>query len=106
MVNEEFAYRMSYCINLFADILPIYDEKQRTAFRLAFGHDLAKIIPEFFQDLGRYVIKNEDEALPYLNFLKQSLDYIIGYSDTAPQIDAPTDMVEKTKKQIKGWKFD
>ena len=106
MTSEEFAYRMKYCLNLFADILPIYDDKQRTAFRLAFGHDLAEIIPQFFQDLGHYVIKNEDDSMPYLNFLKQSLDYIIGYTDTAPEIDAPEDMVEKTKKQLKGWKFD
>ena len=104
--EKQFAERILESSLLFADILPIYKEEQRAAFRLAFDQDLTEIIPEFFHDLARFCIKNREEALPYIKFIHQSTGYILGLSDKQADIDYPMDEIrKKVQRQLSGWKL-
>ena len=100
--NKEFASRTLLCAALLSDVLPIYNEEQRKMFRLAFKQDLTELIPAFFQDLGRFMIKNREESLPYIRFIKEVADYLLGISDDEPQVDIDTAaMHKKIAKQLK-----
>ena len=120
-LNNTFASRVLYCATLFSDILPIYDEKNRATMRSITGADIADVFPEFFNNVARYAIKNEESALPYLQFCYESLSYILQYTDTPPQVDSSKieefekklkhqldwredDRVKKISKSLKGWK--
>lgn len=104
--EKEFAKRILECSLLFSDILPIYKEEQRAAFRLTFDQDLTDLIPEFFADLSRHCMKNRVEALPYIKFIYQSCGWILGELDEAPDIDYPTDEIQKkVTRQLSGWKL-
>ena len=105
--DNEFANRSTKCLILFSDILPIYEKKQQAAFRLIFGKDMADIIPKFIYDLSIQVSKSREESTPYLIFLKQSLDYVLGYTDEMPSVDYPQEEIEKLVNQrIAGLKLD
>ena len=104
--EKQFAERILESSILFSDILPIYMEEQRQAFRLAFDQDLTEIIPEFFHDLARYCIKNRAEALLYLKFIHESTGYILGIRDKQADIDYPMEEIrKKVEHQLSGWKL-
>ena len=105
--DKEFANRTTKCLILFSDILPIYEKEQRAAFRLIFGKDMTEIIPKFLYDLSIQVSKTRTESTPYLIFLKQSLDYVLGFTDKMPDVDYPQDEIEKLVNQrIAGLNLD
>ncbi len=105
--DKEFANRLTKCLILFSDILPIYNKEQQAAFRLIFGKDMAEIIPEFLHDLAIQCSKTREESTPYLIFLKQSLDHTLGFTDEMPQVDYPQDEIEKRVNQrIAGLNLD
>ncbi len=105
--DKEFAKRLTKCLILFSDILPIYEKEQQAAFRLIFGKDMTEIIPEFLHDLAIQCSKTREESTPYLIFLKQSLDHTLGFTDEIPQVDYPQDKIEKLVNQrIAGLNLD
>ncbi len=105
--DKEFAKRLTKCLILFSDILPIYEKEQQAAFRLIFGKDMSEIIPKFLYDLSIQCSKTRETSTPYLIFLKQSLDHTLGFTDEMPQVDYPQDEIEKlVNKRIAGLKLD
>jgi len=103
--EKEFAERVLHSSILFSDILPIYLEEQRAAFRLAFDQDLTDIIPDFFGDLARFCIKHKSEALPYFKFIHEASGWCLGLNEK-PEIDYPTEEIQiKVNKQLAGWKL-
>ena len=60
--DKEFAKRVLLSFTLFSDILPIYNKEQRMMFRLIFQQDLTELIPSFFLDLARFMVKIESRA--------------------------------------------
>ena len=105
--DKEFAERLTKCLILFSDILPIYNKEQQAAFRLIFGKDMTEIIPKFLYDLSIQCSKTREASSPYLIFLKQSLDHTLGFTDKMPEVDYPADEMEKRVNQrIAGLKLD
>jgi hypothetical protein len=105
--DKEFAERLTKCLILFSDILPIYDKEQQVAFRLIFGKDMAEVIPKFLYDLSIQCSKTREASTPYLIFLKQSLDHTLGFTDKMPEVDHPQDEIEKlVEKRIAGLRLD
>ena len=95
MSDKEFARRITKTMILFTEILPIYEKEQQAAFRLIFGKDMTEIIPKFIQDLALQMSKSRTESTPYLIFVKQSLDYALGYSKEMPEVDYPQDKIDE-----------
>ena len=108
ITDKEFAKRLTKCLILFSDILPIYEKEQQAAFRLIFGQDMAEMIPKFFYDLSVQISKTREESTPYLIFLKQSLEHTLGFIDKMPEVDGyPLDKLEKMMNQrIEGLNLD
>ena len=107
MSDKEFANRLTKCLILFSEILPIHSKENKAAFRLIFGKDMTEIIPKFFYDLAIQCSKTREGSTPYLIFLKQSLDHTLGYSDEMPDVDYPQEAIEKMVNQrIAGLKLD
>ena len=105
--DKEFAKRLTKCLILFSDILPIYEKEQQAAFRLIFDKDMTEIIPKFLYDLSIQCSKTREASTPYLIFLKQSLDHALGFTDTMPDVDYPQDEIEKlVNKRIAGLNLD
>lgn len=105
--DKEFAKRLTKCLILFADILPIYEKKQQAAFRLIFGKDMTEIIPKFLYDLSLQMSKTREESTPYLIYVKQALDHALGYSDKMPEVDYPPNEIDKiVEKRIAGLNLD
>lgn len=105
--DKEFAKRLTKCLILFSDILPIYEKEQQAAFRLIFDKDMTEIIPEFLHDLAMQCSKTREASTPYLIFLKQSLDHTLGFTDEMPEVDYPQEEIEKLVNQrIAGLNLD
>ena len=105
--DKEFAKRLTKCLILFSEIIPIYEKEHRAAFRLIFGNDITEIIPKFMHDLAIQISKNRESSSPYLIFLKQSLDHTLGFSSKMPEVDYPQDELEKlVEKRIAGLNLD
>jgi len=105
--DKEFAKRLTKCLILFSDILPIYEKEQQAAFRLIFGKDMTEIIPKFLYDLSIQCSKTRETSTPYLIFLKQSLDHTLEFTDKMPEVDYPQDEIEKlVNKRIAGLSLD
>jgi hypothetical protein len=105
--DKEFARRLTRCLILFADILPIYKKEEQAAFRLIFGKDMTEIIPKFLYDLSIQMSKSRTKSTPFLIFLKESLDHILGHTDNMPDVNYPSEEIEKKiNKRIEGLNLD
>jgi len=96
--DKEFARRLTKCLILFSDILPIYSKEDQAAFRLMFGKDMTEVIPKFLYDLALQCSKKREESTPFLLFLKESLDHILGFSNEMPDVNYPDK--EKLEKLV------
>ncbi|MCJ8305447.1 MAG: hypothetical protein HRU07_00165 [Nitrosopumilus sp.] len=105
--DKEFANRLTKCLILFSDILPIYSKEHQAAFRLIFDADMSEMIPKFLYDLSIQCSKTREQSTPYLIFLKQSLDHTLGFTDKMPEVDYPQAEIEKlVNKRIAGLNLD
>ena len=105
--DKEFARRLTRCLILFTDILPIYKKEEQAAFRLIFGKDMTEVIPKFLYDMSIQMAKNRKQSTPYLIFLKESLDHILGHTKNMPDVNYPSEEIEKLiNKRIEGLNLD
>ncbi len=105
--DKEFAKRITKCLILFGEILPIYDKQSKAYFRGILGKDISEVLPQFFYDLAIQFSKKRTESTPYLIFLKESIDYTLGYTATMPDVNYPKDKLEKLmNKRIEGLNLD
>ena len=107
MSDEEFAKRITKCLIIFTDILPIYDKEHQAAFRLIFGKNIDEIIPKFMYDLSIQISKTREQSTPYLIFLKQALDHALDIDAPMPEVDYQQDKLNKlVEKRIAGLNLD
>ncbi len=106
--DKEYSKRLTKCLILFSDIIPIYKKEEQAAFRLIFGKDMTEIIPKFLYDISIQMSKNRKQSTPYLIFLKESLDYILGHNKTMPEVNgySQKDIEKQINKRIAGLNLD
>jgi len=82
---------------LLGNILPIGDEKKRLELQAKLGTSikLDDFIQILMKSLSEICKQYPDEALGYLDFIKQSIQYTIGERKTAPEVDYDPDEVKK-----------
>jgi len=85
--KEEVVKRIDQCFLDFSLCLPIYDEETRRNVRMIMDLDTAKLIPQWFFDLGTACKLFVPQFFPYLEYLALAIPYIQGTSDVRPPID-------------------
>ena len=101
--DDEMKFRVLEMGVALADILPIYGKDQRLFLRGAFQVDIADAMPAFFLDLARAAFRHPERAAPYVRWLREACDYILGQRDSYPAMDithAQT-MEEIVRRQIR-----
>jgi len=83
--NQERAIRLIEAMNALSTVFPIYDEESRKVFRAAFNLDIADLLPQFFRSLALMMIKNEKEAMLYVNYVEELVKYIQQKRDMIPE---------------------
>jgi len=87
--KEEQVKRIMRTFEDFSLILPVYQEEQRRIVRMTLGKDIAILIPAWFRDLSTICQLNQDAFVEYAEYIRSSLDYILGNTDyyQQPEVD-------------------
>ena len=85
---------------LLGEVAPVYSDAHRHACKAVLGQDLAIVLPTLLSDVGRFGFKNITEALPYVRFLKESADYVLGLGPFPSTASEPAAVARKRVRKI------
>ena len=92
--------RVRQCFWLFMNTLPISKEYQKN-LQEAFGENTAKILPEIIVTVQNFCMKYPEDFDGYLEFVKQSIDYMRGDSDQLPEVDLNEEDYQKMLQSMR-----
>lgn len=100
ITKKEMENRISKVWIDFSLCLPIYDEETRRNIRMIMDLDTAKLIPEWFFDLGTACKMFMPQFAEYLDYISQAIPYIMGASNIRPPIDVDETLRDDILKDI------
>lgn len=93
--------RVRECFWLFGLVLPIGKDYQEK-INQAFGHDIAKLIPDLCNTIGSLCMKDPDAFDGYLTFIQEAIEYMRENRNTLPAVDLPYEEYQEfMQKQLK-----
>ena len=83
---------------LFGFVLPINDDSNKEAIKVALGHGLEEILPDIMVIVSQYAERNPEEFESYCEFIVEALAYMREERDKHPATDTPQKEYEELMK--------
>lgn len=96
--KKEIAARLLEMSYLTGQVAPVYSREHRNLCKAALGQDLTVVLPTLLSDVGRLAAKDPPAALPYVLFVRDAANYVLGLGPY-PTIQGETS--DETRRRVR-----